>query len=67
VVLRIEALRERLAKLEEVVSRLRELPVVSREEFGRDYRHQWLAERGLELTGCVELHTTWFVLSPSLC
>ena len=48
-VLRIEALRERLAKLEEVVSRLSELARVSREEFERDYRQQWLAERGLEL------------------
>jgi len=49
VVLRVEALRERLAKLEEVVSRLREVAAVTREVFFRDYRHQWLAERGLEL------------------
>ncbi|HLK12294.1 MAG TPA: DUF86 domain-containing protein [Candidatus Binatia bacterium] len=48
-VLRVEALRERLAKLEEVVSRLREVAGVTREDFLRDYRRQWLAERGLEL------------------
>jgi uncharacterized protein YutE (UPF0331/DUF86 family) len=49
VVLRVEALRERLAKLEEVVSRLREVAVVTREDFFREYQRQWLAERGLEL------------------
>jgi len=49
VVLRVEALRERLAKLEEVVSRLREIAAVTHDEFLRDYRRQWLAERGLEL------------------
>lgn len=47
--LRVEALRERLAKLEEVIGRLRELAAVSRAELLRDYRQQWLAERGLEL------------------
>jgi uncharacterized protein YutE (UPF0331/DUF86 family) len=49
VVLRIDAVRERLAKLEEVVSRLVELAPTSREAFRADYRLQWLAERGLEL------------------
>jgi len=49
VVLRTEALRERLAKLEEVIARLREVAQVSRQDFLRDYRHAWLAERGLEL------------------
>jgi uncharacterized protein YutE (UPF0331/DUF86 family) len=49
VVLRVEAVRERLAKLEEVVSRLASLAELSRDEFMTDYRHQWLAERGLEL------------------
>lgn len=39
----------RLAKLEEVVTRLREVAAVSRDDFLRDYRSQWLAERGLEL------------------
>jgi len=49
VVLRVEALRERLAKLEEVVSRLGEVGAVTRDDFLHDYRRQWLAERGLEL------------------
>jgi len=49
VVLRVEALRERLAKLEEVVSRLREVAAVTRDDFLQDYRRQWLVERGLEL------------------
>lgn len=48
-VLRVEALRERLAKLEEVIGRLREVAAVDRDDFLRDYRRQWLAERGLEL------------------
>jgi uncharacterized protein YutE (UPF0331/DUF86 family) len=49
VVLRLEALRERLAKLEEIVTRLGEIGRVSLEEFRNDYRHAWLAERGLQL------------------
>jgi uncharacterized protein YutE (UPF0331/DUF86 family) len=49
VVLRRDAIRERLAKLEEVVSRLEGLRQVRREDFLADFHHQWLAERGLEL------------------
>lgn len=48
-VLRVEALRERLAKLEEVIGRLREVAQVDHDELARDFRAQWLAERGLEL------------------
>lgn len=48
-VLRLEALRERLAKLEEVIGRLREVAATSKDELIGDYRRQWLAERGLEL------------------
>lgn len=48
-VLRVEALRERLAKLEETVTRLREIAPADADAFGRDYRQQWLVERGLEL------------------
>lgn len=48
-VLRIESVRERLAKLEEVVTRLAELARISEDEFARDYRQQWVAERGLEI------------------
>jgi uncharacterized protein YutE (UPF0331/DUF86 family) len=49
VVLRLEALRDRLAKLEEIVTRLGEIGHVDFEEFRNDYRHAWLAERGLQL------------------
>jgi uncharacterized protein YutE (UPF0331/DUF86 family) len=49
VVLRLEALHERLARLEEIVGRLSEVAAVDRDDFLRDYRRQWLAERGLEL------------------
>ena len=36
-VLRVEALRERLAKLEEVVARLGEVAAVTRDDFTRDF------------------------------
>jgi uncharacterized protein YutE (UPF0331/DUF86 family) len=49
VVLRIEALRQRLAKLEDVVGKLQEIAGVEHDDFVGDYRRQWLAERGLEL------------------
>lgn len=48
-VLRIEPLHDRLAKLEEVVTRLADLTPLSRQAFHADYRNSWLAERGLEL------------------
>ncbi len=45
-VLRPDAVRERLLKLEEVISRLKEIePRALRE----DFRHAWAAERGLQL------------------
>ncbi len=46
---RAEAIRERLAKLDEVVERLVELAPLPLEAFLGDYRNLWLAERGLEL------------------
>jgi len=49
VVLRLEAIRDRLAKLEEVISRLETLRDIEREAFKSDFRNMWLAERGLEL------------------
>ena len=63
-VLRVEALRERLAKLEEVVSRLREVAAVTRDDFLRDYRRQWLAERGLET--CLHFGPRAMILAESL-
>lgn len=48
-VLRKRAIRERLAKLEEVTSRLASLAGLPADHLRADYRNQWLAERGLEL------------------
>ena len=48
-VLRPEAIRDRLAKLEEVISRLESLRDIERDVFRSDFRNMWLAERGLEL------------------
>jgi uncharacterized protein YutE (UPF0331/DUF86 family) len=49
VTLRPSAIRERLRKLREILTNLRELRKVPREEFVASYRHYWLAERGLHL------------------
>jgi len=46
VVLRAEAVRERLLKLEEIVSRLKKLHPDSG---AADFLHEWAAERGLQL------------------
>jgi uncharacterized protein YutE (UPF0331/DUF86 family) len=48
-VLRREAVRERLLRLEEVISRLEELSRSSAEQMERDFREAWAAERGLQL------------------
>jgi uncharacterized protein YutE (UPF0331/DUF86 family) len=50
-VLRVEALRVRLLKLEEVISRLTELSDVVPDSLGSDYRNAWAVERGLQLAG----------------
>jgi uncharacterized protein YutE (UPF0331/DUF86 family) len=49
VVLRPEAVRERLLRLEEVVSRLERLGRRPLPGFGDDFRDAWAAERGLHL------------------
>jgi len=49
VVLRPEAIHERIAKLEEVISRLESIRDIERDTFKGDFRNMWLAERGLEL------------------
>ncbi|MEM9557582.1 MAG: DUF86 domain-containing protein [Acidobacteriota bacterium] len=46
---RPESIHERLRKLREVLAQLESLRSVSREDFVADYRHYWLAERGLQL------------------
>lgn len=48
-VLRVDAVRERLKKLEETISRLRELGVPDPQTLKSDFRQAWLAERGLEI------------------
>jgi uncharacterized protein YutE (UPF0331/DUF86 family) len=49
VVLRPEALRERLLKLEEVISRLEEIGRIDRAALRLNFRDAWIAERGLQL------------------
>jgi uncharacterized protein YutE (UPF0331/DUF86 family) len=49
VVLRPEALRERLLKLEEIISRLRDAAQTDRAALRVNFRDAWAAERGLQL------------------
>jgi uncharacterized protein YutE (UPF0331/DUF86 family) len=49
VVLRPEAIRTRLLRLEQVVSRLQQLSPLGRPELQEDFRAAWTAERGLQL------------------
>ena len=49
VVLRPEAIRERLLRLEQVVSRLQQLCVLGGRELREDFRSAWTVERGLQL------------------
>src|SRR2546428_5532557 len=48
-VLRPEAIRQRLLRLEEVISRLEELRAVDARTLGRSFRDAWAIERGLQL------------------
>lgn len=47
--LRAETIRERLRKLREILSNLKDVRKTPRQEFLSNYRHYWLAERGLQL------------------
>jgi uncharacterized protein YutE (UPF0331/DUF86 family) len=49
VTLRPEVVRERLRKLRSALRNLEDICRVEKKEFLSDYRHQWLAERGLLL------------------
>jgi uncharacterized protein YutE (UPF0331/DUF86 family) len=49
VVLRAEAIRERLLKLEQVVSRLQQLSALGVGDLREDFRTAWTVERGLQL------------------
>ena len=48
-VLRPEAIRQRLLRLEEVISRLEELRADDARTLGRNFRDAWAIERGLQL------------------
>lgn len=61
-VLRPEAVRERLLRLEEVVSRLEALGREGIDPRG-DFRQAWLAERGLQLAAEIALDTGNHILS----
>ena len=60
-VLRPEAVRERLLKLEEVISRLDELRRSARKS--RDFRDEWAVERGLQLGAETILEASNHILS----
>ena len=60
-VLRPEAVRERLLKLEEVISRLDELRLSARKN--RGFRDEWAAERGLQLGAEIILDASNHILS----
>lgn len=60
-VLRAEAVRERLLKLEEVISRLEELQEPSSKN--RGFRDEWAAERGLQLGAEIVLDVSNHILS----
>lgn len=61
-VLRPEAVRERLLRLEEVLSRLEELRREGVDPRG-DFRQAWLAERGLQLAAEIALDLGNHILS----
>lgn len=48
-VVRVEAIRARLLKLEEVIGHLQELRRLPAEELESDFRNAWSLERGLQL------------------
>jgi uncharacterized protein YutE (UPF0331/DUF86 family) len=61
VVLRPEAVRERLLKLEEVISRLEKLRRFARKD--RGFRDEWAVERGLQLGAEIILDASNHILS----
>lgn len=62
-VLRPEAVRERLLRLEDVMSRLEELARVEPEVLWRSYRDVWAVERGLQLAAEIVLDVGNHILS----
>lgn len=62
-VLRAEAIRERLLKLEQVVSRLQQLSALGQRDLREDFRSAWTVERGLQLAAEIVFDTGNHILS----
>lgn len=62
-VLRPEAVRERLLRLEQVVSRLEQLSTLRVDELQDDFRAAWTVERGLQLAAEIVFDVGNHVLS----
>ena len=62
-VLRAELVRERLVRLEEVVSRLEELSRLEPQRVRQDFRDAWAVERGLQLAAEILFDTGNHILS----
>lgn len=62
-VLRPDAIRERLKKLEDVITRLRELGPPEGLDLAGDYRDAWVAERGLQLAAEIAFDVGNHILS----
>ena len=62
-VLRAEAVRARLLKLEEVISHLESLGNLDGNALARDFRDAWIAERGLQLAAEIVLDIGNHILS----
>ena len=62
-VLRPEAIRDRLLKLEEVISRLEELCPPDPKMLRENFQHAWAAERGLQLAAEVVFDVGNHILS----
>ena len=64
VVLRPEAIRERLLRLEQVVSRLQQLCVLGGRELREDFRSAWTVERGLQLAAEIVFDAPQIAVTP---
>ena len=62
-VLRVEAIRQRLLKLEQAVSRLQELGQSDRTVLRANFRDAWAAERGLQIAAEIVLDIGNHILS----
>lgn len=57
------SIEERLKKLRQLVHNLEEIRAIPRDQFVADYRHYWLAERGLQLSAETVLDIAHHVLA----